>query len=129
MVSILYTQDIIRGGLIVSCVGSGVALGQFTGSLIAVPGGQLRAKIIFFSCGVCAFTAGLAGATSSEKVGIALAVCAGFSVGVLEIIIATAVTIVIDDQSEIGAAGGVFGSIRSAAGVLASEYCHVLSKP
>jgi hypothetical protein len=43
-------------------------------------------------------------------------------VGVLEVFVSTAVTIVIDDQSEIGLAAGVFGSIRAAAGVLASKY-------
>ena len=121
MVSVLYTTDVVRGGLLSSCIGCGVAAGQFTGSLIAVPGGMLRLKIIFFSCGITAFTAGLAGATGSENVGIAMAVCTGFCVGVLEVIISTAITIVIEDQSEIGAAGGVFGSIRSAAGVLASK--------
>lgn len=42
-------------------------------------------------------------------------------VGLLEVVVSSAVTVVIDDQSEIGAAAGVFGSIRAAAGVLASK--------
>lgn len=45
----------------------------------------------------------------------------GFMVGLLELVVSGAVTIVIDDQSEIGTAAGVFGSIRAAAGVLASK--------
>jgi hypothetical protein len=83
---------------------------------------MLKYKLIFMSCGLCAFVAGLAGATHSQAVGSALAVCGGFMVGLLEVIVSTAVTIVIDDQSEIGTAAGVFGSIRAAAGVLASKY-------
>lgn len=42
-------------------------------------------------------------------------------VGFLETVVSTAVTIVIDDQSEIGTGAGVYGSIRAAAGVLASK--------
>lgn len=122
MVAALYTVDIVRGGLIASCIGSGVCAGQFIGSWLAVPGGMLKYKLIFISCALCAFVAGLAGATNSEATGSALAVCGGFAVGFLEVIVSTAVTIVIDDQSEIGTAAGVFGSIRAAAGVLASEY-------
>lgn len=43
-------------------------------------------------------------------------------VGLLELFVSTAVTVVIEDQSEIGTASGVFGSIRASAGVLASMY-------
>lgn len=120
MVAALYTQDVITAGLVASCIGSGVCAGQFIGSWIAVPGGMLKYKLIFISCGLCAFVAGLAGATDSQATGSALAVMGGVMVGLLEVIVSTAVTIVIDDQSEIGTAAGVFGSIRAAAGVLAT---------
>lgn len=122
MVASLYTTDPIEGGLVASCVGAGVCAGQFIGSWIAVPGGQMRLKLVFSAVGLCAFVAGLAGATDSKAAGSALAVCGGLMVGLLEVIVSTVVTIVIDDQSEIGTAAGVFGSIRAAAGVLASKY-------
>jgi hypothetical protein len=99
----------------------GVCAGQFLGSWLAVPGGHLRFKLIFVSAGLCAFVAALAGASDSQATGSALAVCAGLMVGLLEVVVSTVVTIVIDDQSEIGTAAGVFGSIRAAAGVLASR--------
>ncbi|EME43735.1 hypothetical protein DOTSEDRAFT_171572 [Dothistroma septosporum NZE10] len=120
MVAALYTTDVVEAGLVASCVGGGVCAGQFLGSWLAVPGGHFRVKLIAVSCGVCAFVAGLAGATDSQATGSALAVCAGLMVGILEVFVSTAVTIVIDDQSEIGLAAGVFGSIRAFAGVLAT---------
>lgn len=122
MVAALYTTDIIEGGLVATCIGAGVVAGQFIGAWIAVPGGMLRLKLIFISCALCAFIAGLAGATNSQATGSALAVCGGLAVGLLEVIVSTVVTIIIDDQSEIGTAAGVFGSIRAAAGVLASKF-------
>ena len=132
MVATLYTTNVVRAGLVSSCVGGGVCAGQFIGSLIATPGGRFRFKLIFVSCGTCAFVGALAGTTRNQAMGEALAVCAGFMVGVLEVCVSTAVTIVIDDQSEIGMAAGVFGSIRAVAGVLASKYtstqqivCHI----
>ena len=83
---------------------------------------MLKYKQIFYMCGLCAFTAGLAGSTSSPAVGTAMAVLAGVFIGLLEVTVSTAVTIVIDDQSEMGTAAGVFGSLRAASGVLASEF-------
>jgi hypothetical protein len=129
MVATLYTTDVVHAGLVSSCVSGGVCAGQFIGSLIAAPGGRFRLKLIFVSCGTCAFVGGLAGATHNQAIGEALAVCGGFMVGVLEVFVSTAVTIVIDDQSEIGLAAGVFGSIRAAAGVLASKYFPVPPVP
>lgn len=120
-VAYLYTTDIVKGGLISTTIGAGVVSGQFFGSWIAVPGGFLKLKVVFYTVGLCAFTASLAGSTHSSKVGEALAYCTGLMIGLLEVTISTVVTIVIDDQSEIGTAAGVFGSIRGAAGVLGSE--------
>ncbi|KAK3672123.1 hypothetical protein LTR78_008094 [Recurvomyces mirabilis] len=127
MVGSLYTSDPIKGGLVASCIGAGVCAGQTIGSWIAVPGGHMKLKLIVISSGLCAFVAALSGATDSQAIGSALAVCAGLMVGLLEVIVSTIVTIVIADQSEIGAAAGVFGSIRSLAGVLATAiYLSVL---
>lgn len=120
-VAYLYTQDVVKGGLISTTIGAGVVSGQFFGSWIAVPGGHLKYKVIFYTAGLCAFAGGLAGSTRSENVGEALAYCTGLMIGLLEVTISTVVTIVIDDQSEIGTASGVFGSIRGAAGVIAGK--------
>lgn len=81
----------------------------------------MKYKQIFYMSGLCAFTAGLAGSTGSAAVGTAMAVLAGVFIGLLEVTVSTAVTIVIDDQSEIGTAGGVFGSLRAMFGVIASK--------
>ena len=121
MVAALYTTNVVEAGLVSCAVGGGVCAGQAIGSVIAVPGGKLRFKLIFISAGLCAFTAGLAGATNSQAIGSALATCAGLCIGMLEVIISTVVTIVLDDQSEIGTGAGVFGSLRGAGGVIASE--------
>lgn len=121
MVATLYTTNIVEGGLISCAVGGGVCAGQLIGSFIAIPGGRLKIKLIIISAGLCAFTAALAGATGSQATGSALATCAGFCVGCLEVIISTVVTIVLDDQSEMGTGAGVFGSLRGAGGVVASK--------
>ena len=121
MTAALYTTDIVEGGLVSCATGGGVCAGQLIGSFIAVPGGKLKIKLIVISAGLCAFTAGLAGATGSQATGSALATCAGLCIGMLEVIISTVVTIVLDDQSEIGTGAGVFGSLRGAGGVIASE--------
>lgn len=122
MVGALHTTDIVKGGLLSCAVVGGVCAGQFFGAWLAVPGGHLKLKMILATMGLTAFTAGLAAATDNQAVGSALAVCAGLMVGTLEVCVSTAVTIVLDDQSEMGTAAGVFGSLRGAGGVLASEY-------
>ncbi|KAK4499760.1 hypothetical protein PRZ48_007946 [Zasmidium cellare] len=120
MVASLYTTDIVRGGLISCAIGGGVCCGQFIGSWIAVPGGHMKWKLIFVTTGLTKFTAGLAGSTENEAAGSACATLAGICVGVLEVMVSTTVTIVLDDQSEMGTGAGVFGSLRGAGGVLAT---------
>ncbi|KAF2168747.1 hypothetical protein M409DRAFT_52771 [Zasmidium cellare ATCC 36951] len=120
MVASLYTTDIVRGGLISCAIGGGVCCGQFIGSWIAVPGGHMKWKLIFVTAGLTGFTAGLAGSTENEAAGSACATLAGICVGVLEVMVSTTVTIVLDDQSEMGTGAGVFGSLRGAGGVLAT---------
>lgn len=122
MVASLYTQDIVEGGLISCAIGGGVCCGQFIGSWIAVPGGRMKYKLMFVTAGLTAFTAGLAGCTENKAAGSACATLAGICVGVLEVMVSTTVTIVLDDQSEMGTGAGVFGSLRGAGGVLASKY-------
>lgn len=120
-VTLRYTTDPVKQGLISTCIGSGVVAGQFIGSWIAVPGGFLKYKTIFYTAGLCAFTAALAGATTNKNVGSGVAVVAGLFIGLLEVTVSTVVTIVIDDQSEMGTAAGVFGSLRATFGVIASK--------
>ncbi|KAF7190192.1 Trichothecene efflux pump TRI12 [Pseudocercospora fuligena] len=120
MVEALYTQNIIEGGLISCAIGGGVCCGQFIGSWIAVPGGRMKYKLVFSAAGLTAFTAGLAGCTANKAAGSALATLAGVCIGVIEVMVSTTVTIVLDDQSELGTGAGVFGSLRAAGGVLAT---------
>ena len=121
MVAALFTTDIVEQGLQSTSIGGGVALGQLAASLLATPGGMLRWKI-FGTVVVCTiFTAALAGARSPATAA-GLSTIASICIGALESFAGVAVTIVIKDQTEIGTAAGAYGSIRSAAGVLASEY-------
>ena len=120
MVAALFTQDIVKGGLLSCAIGGGVAAGQFSASLWAKPGGIFRWKIFFSVVACTAFTAGLAGA-KTQGTASALAVLSSFFIGALESLAGVALTIVIKDQTEIGVAVGVYGSIRSVAGALASK--------
>ena len=121
MVATLFTTDIVRAGLLSCAIGGGVGAGQFSASLWASPGGLFRWKL-FLSVAACtAFTAGLAGA-KTEATASALAVMSAFFIGALESLAGVAVTMVLKDQTEIGVAVGVYGSIRSVAGVLASKF-------
>ena len=86
---------------------------------------MFRWKLVFSVAGCTAFTAGLAGA-KTEAAASALAVMSAFFIGSLESLAGVAVTMVIKDQTEIGVAAGVYGSIRSLAGVLASKLVMVI---
>ncbi|KAK5022839.1 hypothetical protein LTR13_011403 [Exophiala sideris] len=119
MVGALITSDIVEAGLLSCAIGGGVGAGQFLGSLLASPGGHIRWKLIFSVVAFTAFSAGLAGA-KIRGTASALATLASVFIGALESLAVTMVTIVIPDQSELGAAGGAFGSIRSMGGVLAT---------
>lgn len=77
MVATLFETDVIKGGLVSCAVGGGVCAGQFLASWLTLPGGHIRAKLVFVSSGMTAFLAGLAGATDSETTATALAVMAG----------------------------------------------------
>jgi hypothetical protein len=81
---------------------------------------------MFVTAGMVGFIGAVASAGSDQAMGTALVTCGSIMVGFLEIVLATVVTIVVDDQSEMGTAAGVFGSLRSAGGVLASELSPLL---
>lgn len=121
MVAALFTQDLVQQGLLTVAIGGGVGLGQIAASVFATPGGMLRWKTFGSVLISTIFSAALAGATTPGAAS-AMAVIASICVGALESFAGVAVTIVIKDQTEIGAAAGAYGSIRSASGVIASEY-------
>lgn len=120
MVATLFTTDIVKQGLLSVAIGGGVGLGQFGASCVANVGGNIRWKIFGTVAACTAFSAGLAGAKTQETAS-ALAVLCSICIGGLESFAGVAVTIVITDQTEIGAAAGAYGSIRSIAGVLGSK--------
>lgn len=121
MVATLFTTDAVYGGLVSCAIGGGVCGGQVLGSVVAIPGGHLKYKIIFGALCMTVFIGGMAGAGQNQAVASSLVTLGAISVGAVETWMVTLVTIVIDDQSEMGTAAGVFGSIRSVGGVLASK--------
>lgn len=121
MVATLFTDDIVKAGLLSCAIGGGVGAGQFTASLWATPGGLFRWKL-FGSVIMCTvFTGAMAGA-KNQATASALIVIGSYFIGALESLAGVAVTIVIKDQTELGVAAGVYGSIRSLAGVIASMF-------
>jgi len=120
MVEELFTTDIVYAGLLSCAIRGGVALGQFSGSCLFTLGGHFRWKIFAATACTLAFTAGLAGATT-QSIASALATLDAIAIGMLESLAATAVTVVISDQKELGVAAGTFGSLCSLGGVLASK--------
>lgn len=119
--AVLLTSDVVDAGLISSAVGGGVCAGEFLFMIASTWGGHLKWKLVFVTVCLTAFISGVAGATENKATAAALATLGGVSVGGLELLCATLITIIIDDQSEMGCAIGVYGSIRSAAGVIASK--------
>lgn len=95
--------------------------GQILGGILAVPGGHMRYKVMVGTFCMTVFIASMAGAGQNQALASALATLVSVSVGMMETWVVTLVTIVIDDPSEMGTAAGVFGSIRSAGGVIASK--------
>lgn len=127
MVSTLLTTDIVEGGLLSCAIGGGVALGQFLGAFFATYGGFIRWKLLFTCVCMTAFTGALAGVTLDRPAASALATLSAIMIGAMESLAITLVTIVIANQSELGTGAGVFGSLRSMCGVVASMYLPIFS--
>lgn len=121
-VQVLFTTDIVYAGLLICAIGGGLGLGEIAGAALTTTGGHLKAKFIFSTVVATAFTASLAATTTSKAKSTALIVIAAAGIGMLESLTIVAVTIVIKDQSELGAGVGAYGSIRSMAGVIASKF-------
>ncbi|KAK5717217.1 hypothetical protein LTR15_009106 [Elasticomyces elasticus] len=120
MVGALFTDDIVKAGLLTCVIGGGVAAGAFTSNLWAKSGGHFRWKLFFAVVACTAFSGALAGAKTETKAS-ALACVASYFIGSVEGLVGSAITIVVDDQTELGVAVGVYGSIRSIFGVLATS--------
>jgi hypothetical protein len=122
MIATLFTTDVVYGGLLSTAIGGGTAAGQFGGSLIATPGGHMKWKLIIVTACLTAFVGGMAGAKQNQAVASALITLGSASLGAIEALAIGVVTIVIDDQKEMGVASGVFSSLRSVGGVIASKF-------
>lgn len=120
MVATLFTTSVVKVGLLTCGIGGGVAAGQFTSALWAKPGGLFRWKLFFSVVACTAFTAALA-AAKTQPVASGLVVLSAYFIGALEGLVGIGITMVIEDQRDIGVAVGVYGSIRSVMGVLASK--------
>ncbi len=81
----------------------------------------MRWKLIFVTAALTAFVGGMAGARQNQAVASALITLGSASLGAIEALAIGVVTIVIDDQKEMGVASGVFSSLRSVGGVVASK--------
>lgn len=121
-----------------SCaVGGGTLAGQVLGGLFAVRIGAIKYQMVLAACMMTAFIGGLAAQTPHNRqyvkhdhfvrltltkfsLSTAFATLGSFGVGYIEILAATAATFVIRNQRQMGTPNGIFGSIRSAGGVLAT---------
>lgn len=120
MVAVLFTSDIVTQGLLICAIAATTCLGQVLGAGLAVPGGHSRYKVTAGAVGMMAFAGGMAGAGESKPIATALVCLASLSVGVVEGLAIGIVTVVVD-QTELGAAGGLFSSLRTVGGVVASN--------
>lgn len=125
MIATLFSTDVVYGGLLSTAIGGGTAAGQFSGSLLATPGGHMKWKLIFVTACLTGFVGGMAGAGQDQMIASALITMGSVSLGAIEALAIGVVTIVIEDQKEMGVASGVFGSLRSVGGVVASEFCNL----
>jgi len=129
MVAVLFTSDIVEGGLLSCAIGGGVCCGQFFGAFFATYGGHIKWKLFLTCLLMTAFTGALAGVTTDRNGASALATLSAIMIGAMESMAITLVTIVISDQSELGTGVGAFGSLRAMSGVVASKStCSLLTK-
>ncbi|KAH0845932.1 siderophore iron transporter [Fonsecaea pedrosoi] len=119
--TVLYSTDTMKVGWLSCAVGGGVQAGQVIGGLIAMRIGHINWQMVFASIVMAVFIGGLAAQTKDTlALSTAFATLGSFGVGYIENLAATAATFVIKDQKQMGTSNGIFGSIRSAGGVLAT---------
>lgn len=134
---VLYSTDIMRVGWLSCAVGGGTLAGQVFGGMFAMRIGFLKWQMVFMAVMMTVFIGGLAAQITeteayvefpwgiypiliSNSMSIAFATLSCFAVGYIELLAATAATFVIRNQKQMGTSNGIFGSIRSAGGVLAT---------
>lgn len=83
----------------------------------------MKWKFILVTAALTGFVGGMAGVGYSQMTASALITMGSVSLGAIEALAIGVVTIVIEDQKEMGVASGVFGSLRSVGGVVASKCC------
>lgn len=128
MVSTIFTSNIVYGGVLSTSVTAGTILGQLIGTATAVVGGHMKLKLVVACVLMTAFNGGVGGAEQSKAIATTLSCLGAIMVGILEGYACGLVTIVIDDQKELGAAGGIFGSVRTLGSVVSSKLpCHLSS--
>lgn len=125
----VYTSDLFYGSALSSIVGACIVMGQIIGGLLSKRMGKQKWQLVISTA---AFM-GLLGAVSCVTVDnkntvIGLLIVGCFFAGWVEGIGLAMATILIDDQSEIGTALGVAGSVRSTVSTVAAAiYLTVLS--
>ncbi|KIW81115.1 hypothetical protein Z517_04138 [Fonsecaea pedrosoi CBS 271.37] len=118
---VFFSSDPMTVGWLSCAVGGGTLAGQVIGGLLAMRIGYIKYQMIFTTLFMAAFIGGLAAQTKdTQALSSAFATLGSFGVGYIEILAATAATFVIKDQKQMGTPNGIFGSIRSAGGVLAT---------
>ncbi|KAI1615939.1 fungal trichothecene efflux pump [Exophiala viscosa] len=127
--TVLYTTDTMKVGWLSCAVGGGTLSGQVIGGLIAMRIGHIKYQMIFAATIMSVFIGALAAQTKETvHLSSAFATLGCFGLGYVEILAATAATFVIKNQKQMGTPNGIFGSIRSAGGVLATTiYLTILS--
>lgn len=121
MVFGLYTDDLAYGSALSCIVGACIVLGQIVGGVLSKWIGKQKWQLVFSTLAFTGLLGGIACATVDNKntvIGLLIVGC--FFVGWVESIGLAMSGIIIDDQSQIGTAVGIAGTIRSAISTVAS---------
>lgn len=121
MVFGLYTEDKAYGSALSCIVGACIVMGQIVGGLLSKWIGKQKWQLVVSTTAFTGLLGGVACATTDNKdtvIGLLIVGC--FFVGWVESIGLAMSGIVIKDQSEIGTAVGIAGTVRSAISTVAS---------
>ncbi|KFZ00452.1 hypothetical protein V498_00076 [Pseudogymnoascus sp. VKM F-4517 (FW-2822)] len=121
MVFGLYTEDKAYGSALSCIVGASIVMGQIVGGLLSKWIGKQKWQLVVSTTAFTGLLGGVACATTDNKdtvIGLLIVGC--FFVGWVESIGLAMSGIVIKDQSEIGTAVGIAGTVRSAVSTVAS---------
>lgn len=121
MVFSLYTSNQTYGSALSCIVGSCIVLGQIVGGMLSKWMGKQKWQLVVSTVIFTGLLGGVACATIDNKntvIGLLIVGC--FFVGWVESIGLAMASILIDDQSQIGTAVGIAGTVRSAISTIAS---------